>query len=89
MRRPQRRRIAKRNAKHGRQQNFAGVLQAAAIVTEGHAIGRDVRDLPSREASRTAVTSSPMRRPLKCALPNTAPPTVPGVPAHASSPARP
>ena len=44
---------------------------------------------PSRPASLTDVMRSPMRRPPKWAFPKTAPPTVPGVPAHASRPAAP
>ncbi len=44
---------------------------------------------PFAVARRTSAMSSPISRPLKCAFPNTAPPTVPGVPAHASSPAQP
>ena len=51
--------------------------------------GKDRASSPSRPASRTDSTSSPISRPPKCALPKMAPPTVPGVPAHASSPAMP
>ena len=51
--------------------------------------GKDRACSPSRPASRTDSTSSPISRPPKCALPKMAPPTVPGVPAHASSPAIP
>ena len=43
--------------------------------------------VPPRDATRTLSTRSPIRRSEKCALPKMAPPTVPGVPAHASSPA--
>ena len=44
---------------------------------------------PSRDARRASATISPISRPPKCALPKIAPPTVPGVPAHASRPAQP
>ena len=89
-RRAQRRRVAGRHAKRRRQQHLAGPLQAAAIVAERHRRRRHVarRAVARRRAARSA-TSSPISRPPKCALPKMAPPTVPGVPAHASRPAAP
>ena len=74
-------RVSRRHAEDGRQQHFAGFLQAASIVAEFHFVaGKIARRSPSRPASRTDSTSSPISRPPKCALPKIAPPTVPGVP---------
>jgi hypothetical protein len=75
-----------------RQDQFARALQPALVVTELH-VGRGnanlVPDLAAVWITSTLSTSSEIRRPLKWALPKIAPPTVPGVPAQASSPATP
>ena len=77
--------------KHRRQQHLAGVAAGGcdrsrtpspiAVDVVGHAR----RATPAARRS----TRSPISRPPKCALPKMAPPTVPGVPAHASSPRAP
>ena len=64
-------------------------LEAARVVAELHVGDRDSAYVPSRETRRTSTMSSPIIRPWKWALPWMAPPTVPGVPAQASSPDRP
>ena len=65
------------------------MLDAAAVVVERHLVNGHVDDLAGGPQQRTLRTCSLIKRPWKCALPQMAPPTVPGVPAHASRPARP
>ena len=72
------------------EQNLAGLSAGGChrSRTTSRRAARRSRRRPGSRAAR-AVTRSPIRRPAKCALPKTAPPTVPGVPAHASRPAQP
>ena len=55
-----RRRIAGRHAEHGRQQHFAGFLQAASIVPEFHFVARKIAR--RSVAARPAAPTRPARR---------------------------